>query len=127
VSWKLITDRAALGELMVHESTCTRVVMLDPDGIALGARDLKFESLDALTSFFAAGPTKVYLLLALDTDPASVFLFDEARQGADDAGFIGAYVWTGDGGMITSGKDPRMVLLADLVVKVDAAGLQRTA
>lgn len=105
MSWKPINNATVLRGLVNHRTIGMRIVGLDAQGddwVKLMAEGAKPEA------WRTARFGKRYDLMVMDTNPASVVVFDGTEHKP-----LGAYVWTGAGGPIPSSTDSRVIQLAD--------------
>jgi hypothetical protein len=111
MSWQAIDSADVLRELLRQRVVGVRMMCLDADP-ALDWASLPATSSGSseqdVSAWRAVPFAKRFELSCMDTDPASVVVFDgTSRQ------VVGAYAWTGPGGAIPGSRDSRVIQLAD--------------
>lgn len=102
MSWQTITDALIVLEFLRTPVVCCRIVLLSLPGVDLTA------TASSTSALLDAAWEGRYELRSYKSLPASVLAFD-----AKNERMVGAYVWKGKGGAISSAGDTRMVQLAD--------------
>jgi hypothetical protein len=109
MTWKVVDDTSVLRSLKTAKQTCVRYVMLDPDeGNGPSLEEFARLAESGLLGVMGGSFAQRYALTAYGTDPATVVVTDDTSNEV-----VAVYVWTGDGGRITTGRDIRLVQLAD--------------